>query len=100
VSCRGRSQTKGESKNDMRSIELQPDGAAQLTAAETMRVFWAMQLAPNIDVCASLLRGELVDEAALDPDWLELALRLRVIGIRDALDHLFPNIVEPERRAA
>lgn len=71
-----------------------------MTASEAMRVFWAMQLAPNVEVCASLLRGEYVDEAALDRDWLELAKRLRVIGIRDTLDHLFPNVVLEERRAA
>jgi hypothetical protein len=42
-----------------------------MTAAETMRAWWAIQLAPNIDVCCSLLRGETVDTEALDPVVLE-----------------------------
>jgi hypothetical protein len=71
-----------------------------MTAAETMRIFWAIQLAPNLGICESLLLGEYVEREALDPDWYELALHLRVIGLRDALDHLFPNIIEGEQRAA
>ena len=54
-----------------------------VTASETMRMQRAIQLAKDVEVCASLLKGELVDEAALDRDWLELAKQLRVIGIRD-----------------
>jgi hypothetical protein len=70
-----------------------------MTAAETMRVWWAMMLSPNLGVCQSLLRGEVVTEASLDQAWYETALMVRVVGIRD-LDHLFPNIIEEERRAA
>jgi hypothetical protein len=71
-----------------------------VTASETMRLYWAIVLARDVEVCASLLRGELVDEAALDPCWLELAKQLRVIGIRDCLDHFFQNVVSEERHAA
>jgi hypothetical protein len=63
-----------------------------------MRMHWAIQLAKDVEICASLLRGELVDEAALDSDWLELAKQLRVVGIRDTLDHFFPNVVVEEQR--
>jgi hypothetical protein len=38
-----------------------------VTAAETMRVWWAIALAPTVEVCDSLLRGERVDAEALDP---------------------------------
>jgi hypothetical protein len=68
------------------------------TASETMRMYWSIMLAKDVEVCASLLRGELVDEAALDADWLELAKELRVIGICDTFDHFFPNVVGEEQR--
>ena len=42
-----------------------------MTAAETMRAWWAIALALTIEVCESLLRGEPVDAETLDP----LALR-------------------------
>jgi hypothetical protein len=37
-----------------------------MTAAETQRVWWAMMLARDVETCCSLLRGEPVDEEALD----------------------------------
>jgi hypothetical protein len=42
-----------------------------LTAAETQRTWWAIQLARNVETCCSLLRGEPVDEGALDAVALE-----------------------------
>lgn len=69
-----------------------------MTAAETMRVWWAMMLSPNLGVCQSLLRGEVVEESSLDQEWYETSLLVRVVGIRD-LSHLF-NIIEGEQRVA
>jgi hypothetical protein len=74
-------------------------GGRTLTAAETMRVWVAMQLAPNIEVCSSLLRGEYVSDSALDAGWLEFAMQLRMIALKDAVD-FFNVVIEAEQRAA
>jgi hypothetical protein len=92
----------------MRIIPTSSVGAndAAMTAAETMRVWWAIMLSPNLGVCQSLLAGEVVTEDSLDRAWYETALMVRVVGIRD-LGHLFPNVVvstnnvaEGDQRAA
>lgn len=38
-----------------------------MTAAQTQRLWWAMQLARDVETCCSLMRGEPVDEQSLDP---------------------------------
>jgi hypothetical protein len=38
-----------------------------VTAAETMRLWWSIQLARDVETCCSLMRGERVDETSLDP---------------------------------
>jgi hypothetical protein len=86
------------------TLSLTVDGRApgevpQMTAAESMRVWIAMQLSPNVEVCSSLLRGEYVSESALDAGWLEFVLHLRMIAIKDAID-FFPSIVAEDQRAA
>jgi hypothetical protein len=79
--------------------EVDADEAGiEMTAADSMRVWIAMQLSPNVEVCSSLLRGEYVSESALDAGWLDFAMHLRMIGLRDALD-FFPNVVSGDRRA-
>jgi hypothetical protein len=37
-----------------------------MTAAQTQRLWWAMQLARDVETCCSLMRGEHVDERSLD----------------------------------
>ena len=51
-----------------------------MTAAETMRAWWAIQLSPNVDVCCSLLRDEPLDAEALDQLALSGARHNRRIG--------------------
>ena len=53
-----------------------------MTGSETTVVWWAIQLALDIETCCSLLRGESVDERSLDPDVLERAWARRVIYMR------------------
>jgi hypothetical protein len=38
-----------------------------VTAAQTTRMWWAMQLARDVETCCSLMRGEPVNEQSLDP---------------------------------
>jgi hypothetical protein len=37
----------------------------------TQRVFVAMMLAPTIEICEALLRGERVPVDCLDPEWVQ-----------------------------
>jgi hypothetical protein len=46
-----------------RIVSSNADADRTMTASETMRMHWAIQLAKDVEVCASLLRGELVDLA-------------------------------------
>jgi hypothetical protein len=57
-----------------------------VTASESQRTWWAIQLAPNVEVCCSLLRGEPIDEAALDPLALEGAKQHNTIVLRPVVD--------------
>lgn len=59
-----------------------------MTAAETMRAWWAIQLARDVDTCRSLVRGEPVDERSLDPVALEGA-RQRGAVVLCRIDDLF-----------
>jgi hypothetical protein len=43
----------------------------QLSAGETRRAWRAMMLAPTLEVCEALLRGEMVPIDRLDPEWVE-----------------------------
>jgi hypothetical protein len=40
-------------------------------AEETRRIWRAMMLAPTLEVCKALLRGEKVPTSKLDPDWVK-----------------------------
>ncbi len=42
-----------------------------MTAAETQRAWWAIQLARDVETCCSLIRNEAVDVEGLDPLALE-----------------------------
>lgn len=44
---------------------------AEERAAETRRIWTAMMLAPELETCRALLRGEQVPVDRLDPTWLE-----------------------------
>lgn len=43
----------------------------RLPAEETRRVWRAMMLAPTLEVCDALLRGEMVPVERLVPDWVK-----------------------------
>ena len=43
----------------------------QRSAEETRRLWRAMMLAPTLEVCEALLRGEKVPTSKLDPEWVE-----------------------------
>jgi hypothetical protein len=57
-----------------------------MTAAETQRAWWAMQLARDLATCCSLLRGEPVDERALDPVALQGARQRGAVTLCQVLD--------------
>jgi hypothetical protein len=57
-----------------------------VTAAETQRTWWAIQLSPNVEVCCSLLRGEAVDAESLDPLALEGARQRAAVELRSIAD--------------
>ena len=57
-----------------------------MTAAETQRIWWALQLARDLETCESLLRGEKVDEGALDPLALEGAQQRKAVELRPIVD--------------
>ena len=59
-----------------------------MTAAQTMRVWWAMMLTRDVEVCCSLIRGEPVDEQSLDPLALASA-RQRGAVVLCQVDELF-----------
>jgi hypothetical protein len=44
-------------------------------------VWWAIMLARDVDACRALLRGEPVDPARLDPDWLRTAAHFRLVRL-------------------
>jgi hypothetical protein len=52
-----------------KSNGLEPIGL--YVAAELQRIYQAMMLAPQVDVCDALLRGESVPPEHLDPDWVK-----------------------------
>ena len=43
---------------------------AVVTDSDTARIWRAMMLAPRLDVCQALLRGESVPIEKLDPEWV------------------------------
>jgi hypothetical protein len=50
-----------------------------VSAAYTNAVWWAMQIAADVDACESLLLGEPVDPKRLRRDWLELAAEFQLV---------------------
>jgi hypothetical protein len=44
-------------------------------------VWWAMQIAGDVETCAALLAGEPVDPARLRPEWLEYAAEFRLVRL-------------------
>jgi hypothetical protein len=44
-------------------------------------VWWAMQLARDVDACSALLRGEPVDPSRLHTDWLEYAATFELVRL-------------------
>jgi hypothetical protein len=59
-----------------------------VTAAQTQRLWWAMQLARDVETCASLMRGEPVDEQSLDPAALQGARQRSTVILLD-VEELF-----------
>ena len=57
-----------------------------VTASESQRIWWAIALSPNVEVCASLLRGEPVEAESLDPLALEGAKQHRAVLLRPITD--------------
>jgi hypothetical protein len=68
----------------VRTVQADPDEG--VTAAETQRIWWAIQLARDIDTCCSLLRGEPVDEESLDPVALKGARQRGSVVLCSVLD--------------
>ena len=44
-------------------------------------VWWAMQIARDVDACAALLVGDPVDPARLRPEWVEYASAHRLVRL-------------------
>lgn len=57
-----------------------------MTAAETQRTWWAIQLSRDLGTCRSLLRGEPVDERALDAAALAGAREGGAVVLRRLID--------------
>jgi hypothetical protein len=57
-----------DARGEVASYELLP---RQRAAEETRRLWKAMMLAPTLEVCEALLRGEVVPVERLDPDWVK-----------------------------
>jgi hypothetical protein len=43
--------------------------------------WWAIVLARDIDTCCALVRGEPVDPASIDKEWLELAKHFELVRL-------------------
>jgi hypothetical protein len=44
-------------------------------------VWWAMQIAPDVDACAALLAGDPVDPGRLRREWVEYASEHRLVRL-------------------
>jgi hypothetical protein len=44
-------------------------------------VWWAMQIALDVDACSALLHGEPVEPSRLHPGWLEYAAAFKLIRL-------------------
>lgn len=61
-----------------------------------LRIWVAMRLATDLDACRSLLRGEPIDPARLDPAELEFMRELRFVS----LDTRAIDLFEPQIRGS
>jgi hypothetical protein len=52
-----------------------------VTDAYANAVWWALMLARDVDACAALLAGELVDPARLGLEWLAYACEFRLVRL-------------------
>lgn len=52
-----------------------------MTGVYENAVWWAMQLARDVDACAALLAGEPVDPARLRIEWVEYACAFRLVRL-------------------
>jgi len=52
-----------------------------VTSTYPAAVWWAMMLARDLDTCRALLRGEPVEPARIDRDWLALAAEFRLVRL-------------------
>jgi hypothetical protein len=50
-------------------------------AAETNALWWAMQIAKDVDACEALLAGEAVDPSRLRSDWVEYASHFHLVRL-------------------
>jgi hypothetical protein len=55
----------------MSTVAVDASFAEERRASETRRIWIAMMLAPELETCRALLRGERVPVDRLDPTWLE-----------------------------
>lgn len=57
----------------------------------TGAIWWAIQLALDIDTCRALLRGEPVDPDRLDPVWLARAEAVKLVSLNICAADLFEH---------